>query len=66
MVINTFHVTGLFLYPLKTSENQRFLMFSEGIERDQWHEMGWHNINLEKKTEKEILTEGLLPPYYRH
>ena len=22
--LNTFHATGLFLYPLKTSENQRF------------------------------------------
>ena len=33
---NPFRVTGLFLNPLKTSENQRF---SGGIERDQWYEM---------------------------
>ena len=32
-----FHATGFFLYPLKTLENQTF---SEGIERNQWHEMG--------------------------
>ena len=56
---NRFLVTGIFLYPLRTSENQSssytplktsesqnikknwdFLMFSGGIERDQWHEMG--------------------------
>ena len=38
--LNPFHATGLFRYPLKTSEYKGFLMFSEGIERDQWHEMG--------------------------
>ena len=44
---NPFHTIGLFLYPRKTSENQRFsvvtrgfLLFSEGIEKDQWYEMG--------------------------
>ena len=36
-VFNPFHTTGLFLYFLKT--RGLFLMFSEGIERDQWHEM---------------------------
>ena len=35
--INPFHATGPFRYPLKTSEH---LMFSGGIERGQWHEMG--------------------------
>ena len=34
--LNPFHASGLFLYPLKT---RGFLMFSGGIERDQWHEM---------------------------
>ena len=38
--LNPFHATDLFRYPLKTSENKGFLMFSGGIERDQWHEMG--------------------------
>ena len=28
--INLFHATGLFLYPLKTSENQRFSDVSMG------------------------------------
>ena len=36
--INPFYATDLFLYPLKTSENQRF---SWGIKRDQWHEMDY-------------------------
>ena len=31
---NSFHVYGLFRYPLKTSG---FLMISGGIERGQWH-----------------------------
>ena len=39
-MFNPFHATDLFRYPLETSENQNFLMFSGGIERDQWHEMG--------------------------
>ena len=30
LIIDPFHATGLFLYPLKTSG---------GIERDQWHEI---------------------------
>ena len=30
-LVNPFHITSLFL---------SFLMFSGGIERDQWHEMG--------------------------
>ena len=40
---NSFHATNLFLYPLKTSENQKtrgFLMFSGGIKREQWHKLG--------------------------
>ena len=41
---NLFHATDLFWYPLKTSENQMFLMFSGGIKRDQWHEMGYRLI----------------------
>ena len=35
-----FHATALFLYPLKTSENIGFLMFSEGMERYRWNKMG--------------------------
>ena len=31
---NPVNVTGLFKYPLTTSENQKFLMFPGGIERD--------------------------------
>ena len=37
-IFNPFHTTGLFRYPQKT-ENQRFLMFSWDIEKEQWHEM---------------------------
>ena len=35
-IINSFRATSLFLYALKTLENQKF---SGGIERDQWHDM---------------------------
>ena len=35
--LNSFHITDVFIYPLLTSEN---LMFSGGIERGQWREMG--------------------------
>ena len=38
--VNPFHAAGLFLYPLKTSGNFGFLMFSRGIEKDQLYEMG--------------------------
>ena len=42
--LNPFHATGLFLYPLKISEN---LWLSGGIKRDQWHEMSsWVNHSL--------------------
>ena len=37
---NPFHGTGLFLYPLKTSENQRFSDVLGSIERDHWHQIG--------------------------
>ena len=35
-----FYATGLFLYPLKTSENIWFVMYANGIEREKWHAMG--------------------------
>ena len=38
--INPFLAIFLFLYPLKTSKNQRFYDVSGGIERDQWQEIG--------------------------
>ena len=39
MDINRFHATGLFLYPLKTSENLLFSDVSGGIERPEaWNE----------------------------
>ena len=44
-VINSFHVTSLFLYPTKTSKNLWFSDFLRrgerggGIERDKWHEI---------------------------
>ena len=36
-IVNLFHVTVSLLYSLKT---RGFLMLSEGIEGDQWHEIG--------------------------
>ena len=38
--INLFHASGLFLYPLKTSEDQRYSKVFRVIEKDQWHEIG--------------------------
>ena len=39
--LNPFHATGLFRYPLKTLENLWFSdVFTGGIERDQWYEVG--------------------------
>ena len=37
--INSLHAIVIFIYPLKTSKNRGFLMFSGGIERYQWHKM---------------------------
>ena len=39
-LVDPFHATDLFLYSLKTPENQRFSDVSRGTERDKWHEMG--------------------------
>ena len=39
--VNPFHTRSLFLYTLKTLENQWFSDVLRGyIYRDQWHEMG--------------------------
>ena len=38
--INPILATGLFLYPLKTSEHLWLLMLSGDTERDQWREKG--------------------------
>ena len=40
LVLNPFHATGLFTLPENIRQNRGFLMFSGGIEKDQWHEMG--------------------------
>ena len=37
--INSFHATGYFLYPLKTSENQIFFDIFKGYTKKQWLEM---------------------------
>ena len=39
--VNPFRATGLFRYPPGKQKTRGFLMFSGGIKRDQWHEMGW-------------------------
>ena len=45
--MNPYHVIGLFLYPLKTSKNQKLSDVLGGIERDQSHEMGYRDVLLE-------------------
>ena len=42
--INPFQTNVPFLYPLKMSENQRFLTFSGGIKREHWPEIGLKNL----------------------
>ena len=39
-VLNPFHVTDLYLYPMKISEDLRFYDVAEVTERDQWNKMG--------------------------
>ena len=36
---NLFHTTGLFYTPGKHQKTNGFLIFSGGLEREQWHEM---------------------------
>ena len=38
--MNPFHAIGLFLYTLKTSQNQKFINVLWGYKRDQWRGMG--------------------------
>ena len=40
---NPFHVTAVFLYPLKTSENQRFSDVFWGYRKKSVHEVGYKN-----------------------
>ena len=50
---NPFHVTDLFLYPRKTSESTRFVIFSGGIERVRG--MKWINVYLQQIQIQSIL-----------
>ena len=38
--LNPFYAVGLFLYPGKHKKTSGFLMFSWGVKRDQWYEIG--------------------------
>ena len=44
---NPFYGTGLFLYSRKASESRGFLIFSGGMETDQWHVMGYFGFRLD-------------------
>ena len=39
-IINPFHTTGLSYTPWKHQKTRGFLMFSAGIEKYQWYDMG--------------------------
>ena len=39
-LVNQFHDTLYFIFPLKNEKTSGYLIFSRGIERDQWQEMG--------------------------
>ena len=43
--VNLFQANGHLLYPLKTSENQRFSDVFGGHKKYQWHKMGQLKIN---------------------
>ena len=61
--VNPFYMTGIFLHPHKTSQSRGFLMFSEGIEKDQWHGMsdfGFRLYNVEIISLKPALVENRL------
>ena len=55
---NPFHTTNLFLYSLKTWENLWFSDIFGGIERDQWHEMGWYKKKVIKNKWYVILSDS--------
>ena len=40
LLFSRFHGTGLFYRPWKHQKTSGFLIFTGGIKRDQWHEMG--------------------------
>ena len=40
IALNLFYPNALFLYPLKTSENQRFFDVFRGTEMENWNKMG--------------------------
>ena len=50
---NPFHATDLFLYPRKTSESTRLVIFSGGIER--FRGMKWINVYLQQTQIQSIL-----------
>ena len=45
-LLNPFHDTALFLYPLKTSENQKFSDFFRGYRKKT---VAWNRVIYEKK-----------------
>ena len=46
IVLNPFHATIFFSTPGKHQKTSGFLIFSRGIERDQWHEMGCEQLRV--------------------
>ena len=51
-------ITGIFLYPLRTSNNQRFLEFTK---RDQWYKIGWW---VKGNTERSLFKLFLISIFY--
>ena len=50
-LMNKFHITFLFLYPLKASENRCFLMIFGGYRKKETSGMRWVNPTFFRKTE---------------
>ena len=52
--INPFRGNVPYIYPLKTSENQRFLIFSGGMKSEHWPEMGQQPIELRSQKNEDV------------
>lgn len=58
---NNFHVTGLFLYPMKTSENLWSSYIFRGVERKHWDEIGKVTEEWLKPSNPWFINNYLLP-----
>ena len=58
--MNPFHTTSLFYTPWKHEKIPGFLIFSGGVEKDHWYDVGWN-----KKMDRCALVGTLVVPFAR-